>query len=237
MGMHARNRVMPRARRMGVLGGALLVALGLALDLLGGCASGPEGPALRMPGTPVDQPYRGRDAVGRWGEVDVNVGAQRPAYVYTPDHRFALVANGPERAAEDLNPQAGSWEVTCFAQGPGERCRLVALGEEKQNGRRVVAVTITFDPQGEGTTLCVGPPGAADTAVRVGEHGEWRAAGVGGCFPPGRSGPLLAELKAANQLGYRYGSAGASIAGWRPAYGLGEALDLMQWMYNRVTAA
>ena len=223
-------------RPMGPLGAgaALLLA---AFGLAAGCASGPAMAPERMPGTPVADAFRGREVVARWAQVDVNAGAARPAYLYTPAPRFALVANAPERRVADLNPQAGSWEITCFAEGPGIRCRLVALGEEQRDGVRQVALTVGYDPKGPGTTLCVGPPGARASAIRVGEHGEWREAGAGGCFPPGRSGPLLAELKADTQLGYRYERAGARVSGWRPAYGLGTALDLMQWMYARVTSA
>lgn len=214
-----------------------LLAAATALAVLEGCASAP-GVVGRMPGTEVTGGFRAPEAVGRWGSVDVTVGRSRPAYLYTPDHRFALVADGPEREATDLNPQAGSWEITCVTAGASARCRLVAVGTEKLGGVRQVALVVDYDPAGRGTTVCVGPPHTRGAALRVGEHGVWREADADGCFSPEASAPLLAALRADSQLGYRYqGTAEGRISGWRPAYGLPEALDLMRWLYGRVASA
>lgn len=211
------------------------LAAGAALLLAAaGCATGRGAESERMPGTAVQDAFRSGEVVARWQESDVNAGGPRPAYIYTPDHRFALMASGPERDAISLDPRHGAWEITCDAMGQAVRCRLTALGDQRTAGQRETALEVRFTPQGAGTTLCIGPPDATGAALRVGEHGVWREAGVDGCFPPGASGPLLADLKADVQFGYRYRrTAGGQVTGWRPAYGLGEALDLMQWMYTR----
>jgi invasion protein IalB len=214
--------------------GWLAAGAALLLAATAGCATERAAQAMRMPGTPVQDTFRGREVVALWNDTDVNAGSARPAYIYTPDHRYALVANGPEQDALALDPLHGAWEITCPVVGTTVRCLLTMLGDERSAGARDAAVEVRFAPQGAGTTLCVGPPDATRAALRVGEHGVWRAAGVDGCFPPGASGPLLAALKADEQVGYRYTrTAGGQVAGWRPSYGFGEALDLMQWMYTR----
>jgi len=214
-----------------VCGAALLLAAGA---VAGGCATAREAGSGRMPGTAVQDTFRGREVVARWNDTDVNAGGPRPTYIYTPDHRYALVANGPERAAADLDPRQGAWEIGCAAMGTAVRCRLTILGDERTAGEREAAMEVRFAPRSAGTTVCVGPPDTTEAAIRVGEHGVWREAGVDGCFPPGASGPLLSDLKSNVQFGYRYRrTAGGRVNGWRSAYGLGEALDLMQWMYAR----
>jgi len=227
---------------MGERAGVAWLAAGaaalLAAAVAAGCATGREAEAERMPGTAVQDTFRGREVVARWHDLDVNTGGVRPAYLYTPDHRYALVANGPERDALALDPHHGAWEIQCSAMGTTVRCALTIVSDERTAGVRETALEVRFLPRGDGTTVCVGPPDATGAAIRVGEHGVWREAGMDGCFPPGASGPLLSDLKADVQFGYRYRrTAGGQVTGWRPAYGLGEALDLMQWLSTRAAPA
>lgn len=214
------------------VGAALVLA---ALAAMAGCAAVRKAETERMPGTPVQDTFRGREVAARWHDTDVNAGRSRPAYLYTPDHRYGLVAGGPERDAAALDPRQGAWQVACPGVGPQAACRLTMLGDQRSAGERDVALEVRFAPRGEGTTVCVGPPDATGAAIRVGEHGVWREAGVDGCFPPGASGPLLSDLRGEVQFGYRYTlTAGGQVTGWRPSYGLGDALDLMQWLYGRL---
>jgi hypothetical protein len=221
----------------GLLAGAALL-LAAALAVAAGCATVRKAEAQRLPGTPIQDAFRGHEVADRWHDTDVNAGHARPAYLYTPDHRYALVAGGPERDVAGLDPRQGAWEIACAGTAGRATCRLTSLGDERSAGERDTALEVRLAPKGEGTTVCVGPPDATEAAIRVGEHGVWRAAGVDGCFPPGASGPLLSDLKADVQFGYRYTlTAGGQVTGWRPSYGLGDALDLMQWLYTRAGPA
>jgi len=209
-------------------------ALLLAALAAAGCATMRKAEAGRMPGAAVQDTFRGREVTASWHDTDVNAARSRPAYLYTPDHRYGLVAGGPERDVAALDPGQGTWVITCPTVGPQAVCRLTMPGDERTAGERDTALEVRYAPKGAGTTVCVGPPDATEAAIRVGEHGVWRAAGVDGCFPPGASGPLLSDLRNDVQFGYRYTrTAGGQVTGWRPSYGLGDALDLMQWLYTR----
>ncbi len=216
---------------------ARVVLLMASVAVAAGCATVRKEESERMPGTAVQDTFRGREVVARWHDTDVTAAESRPAYIYTPDYRFALVANGPEQDAASLDPRHGAWEIHCGREAGAVTCRLTALGDERTAGERESSLEVRIDPRGNGTTVCVGPPDATGAAIRVGEHGVWREAGVDGCFPPGASGPLLMDLRGVPRFGYRYTrTAGGKVDNWRMSYGLGDALDLMQWLYTRAAA-
>jgi len=162
---------------------------------------------------------------------------EHTAYLYSPDYRYALVASRPGQGPTMLGWEARDWFIHC-ASGAAA-CELRLAGPNRRDAPQEDALRIRFDPAGPAYTVCVGPDGASDGALRVGGSGTWRYTGrKAGCFDADDSRRIVDELAAGDSFNYRYQRAdgGDEARGWYPVFGLRPALRLAGWMAARIGA-
>jgi hypothetical protein len=201
-------------------------------------AGGRGDEARRMPGAAVATPFRPGERVADWRGRSVNAGrVGKAAYLYTPDFRTGMVGGSPERLPADLDYARGDWQVECGGEGRPWRCRLQVISSVRQAGNAEAALRVRFLPDGPGLVVCAGAADAGSPGIQAGPEGTpMRFGGAAGCFSAADSAGILADLGRVESFAYRYDSGiYGRVSGWRPTFGLSEAIELMRWMEARAT--
>jgi|GEM_PF-2962927 hypothetical protein len=194
-----------------------------ARDLSLGSPEAPVPAARSGPDSPFGRDEEKVRAQGRTLRGGIADGA---AYVYTPDHRFALVASRPGVGPEVLGYDSQDWFLAC----DGSVCDLRLAAPARPDTPREDALRVRIDPAGPAYTVCLGPPGTSEGALRV-DDGAWRDVGADGCLDAEASRRFMEALRAGEGFAYRYvPRPGVDVRGWYPTFGLRQALALAGWL-------
>lgn len=193
-------------------------------------------PAARTPGTYAFGTGETRmEARGR----EIMTGfADGAAYLYTADHRLAVVASKANLRAALLSYGGRDWYVACAPGAEGARCTVRVATAELPGRPQEDALRITLDPDGGTPGVCLGPDGTRSGYIRLGAKQHSFPADDGACLSEREADRFLKALRSGEDFQYRYTDAeGNDVRGSHRSWGLSQALALARWLGARVTAA
>ena len=186
----------------------------------------------------VSRPFAPGEFTSPDPEISAHLGrTDRITYLYWTDYHNAVVANAPDKPYADLSFEGGDWHIWCVGgQGKRSRCRVGIAYVDGQSRKRLPAMTVFYDPNRSGTTVCVGTGEGGGTVTLTVDRTRPYSARDGSCFDAAQSKAILDDLNRGSSFVFtRRAPEEGEHTGWLSPFGIEKALDLMAFMHSRLS--
>lgn len=192
----------------------------------------------QVKGVAVERPFAPGEFASPDAEVDAHMGrTDRITYLYWTDYHNAVVANAPDKPYAELSFEGGDWHIWCVGgRHKRTRCRVGIAYVDSQTRERLPAMTVFFDPDRTGTTVCVGTGEGGGTVTLTVDRTRPYSAQDGSCFDVAQSRAILHDLDRGSSFVFtRRAPDIGQRTGWLSPFGMEKAMELMAFMHQRLS--